>query len=399
MDPKRVIFYSMIICYSGFGVINPLLAPLIREVGLDERHAGWMVSIAALVLLVAAPVWGRLSDRHGRKNIILIGFLGFSFSLALFASISWIGMEQRINVTIIFLLLMLSRILFGFFFPAMISSSQALMADLTDIQERSAGMGMIGAATGIGFIMGPAMGAILSGVHLVFPIFISSVLALLAMFFVYKKIPKLKPNIRDKKTKIDFRRAGLRPYLIVCISVMSIFMTLQIVGGFYVQDTFGLSTTETAIWLGVCLFIVGFMMALVQMTFVQKRQFMPLTLLRIGLPLFIIGLLSLIFINHLAGFAFAYMAIGAGSGFVIPGYTAGISIAAGKEAQGEAGGLTAAASGIASLIVPIASTSLYRMEALLPFYIGAVIIVLLLLYVWSGHKGLILEEIELQAVK
>lgn len=399
MNPKQVIFYSMIICYTGFGVINPILAPLIREIGLNEGHAGWIISVAALALLLSAPFWGRLSDRYGRKQTMLIGFLGFSISLTLFASLSWIGMTQNINLSLIFILLMASRILFGFFFPAMTSSAQALMADMTDLNERSAGMGMIGAATGIGFIIGPAMSALLSTFHLVFPIVIAAILSLLAMFFIYKKIPKSQQNVKNKKLKMNLRKNGLRPYLMICICVMGVFVTLQILGGFYLQDTFGLSGTETAVWIGIGLFAVGFMMALVQMTFIQKRNFMPLTLLRIGLPLFFIAFLTLIFANHLASFVIAYMLFGVGSGFVIPGYTAGISLAAGQDSQGEAGGLTAAASGIASLIVPVTSTSLYKLGTLLPFWISLIIITLLILYVWIAYKGLRFQEEQLRIAK
>lgn len=185
MEPKRVIFLSLMICYIGLGVINPVLAPLIREMGLDEMHAGWIISASALVLLLGAPIWGKQSDRFGRKPIMIIGLVGFTFSLVLFAWLSWIGLQGRTELTLLFILLLFSRMLFGLFFPAMTSSGQALMADLTSLHERSAGMAMIGAASGIGFLIGPAMGAALSGIHLLFPIVVAAVLSLFAALLVY----------------------------------------------------------------------------------------------------------------------------------------------------------------------------------------------------------------------
>lgn len=377
MEPKRVIFISLMICYVGFGVINPVLAPLIREIGLEERHAGWIISAASLVLLLAAPVWGRQSDRFGRKPVMMAGLLGFAISLALFALFAWIGTRGNVQVMFIFSMLFISRVLFGVFVPALTSSGQALIADLTPLNERTKGMAMVGAATGIGFLVGPAMGAALSGIHLVLPIVVAAVLSLFTVVLVYMRIPRTIPKTDGVRSKLNLRRSGMRPYLFIALCLMSTMVTLQVTTGFYLQDKFSLNAKETAMWVGIGLFCIGLAMALIQMTLLRKRIFDPRTLLRIGLPLFGLGLLMLISIHHLSGFILSFMVLGIAGGFAIPGYTAGISMAAGEEEQGAAAGLTAAATGIGSLVAPIAGTELYRVQATAPYWTCVFIIVLL----------------------
>ncbi|RFB34823.1 MFS transporter [Brevibacillus sp. VP] len=396
MEPKRVIFLSLMICYIGLGVINPDLAPLIREMGLDEMHAGWIISASALILLLGAPIWGQQSDRFGRKPIMIVGLLGFSFSLVLFAWLAWIGLQGKIELTFLFILLLLSRTLFGLFFPAMTSSGQALMADLTPLNERAAGMAMIGAASGIGFLIGPAMGAALAGIHLLFPIVVAAVLSLFAALLVYARIPRFTPKSSGERNKLNLRKPGIRPYLLIALCLMSALVMLQVTAGFYVQDKFGLNSKYTALWVGISLFCVGFMMALVQMAVIRKRSFMPRTLLRIGLPILGTGLLLLVYIDHLFGFVLSFLLLGVGSGFAIPGYTAGVSMASGEEEQGAAAGLTTAATGVGSFVAPIVGTALYRIQPEAPYWLAFLVIALLSMYVWSTHRGLDIQQIAIK---
>ncbi|AYB38026.1 MFS transporter [Brevibacillus laterosporus] len=396
MEPKRVIFLSLMICYIGLGVINPVLAPLIREIGLDEMHAGWIISASALVLLLSAPIWGHQSDRFGRKPIMIIGLIGFTFSLVLFAWLAWIGLQGKIELTFLFILLLLSRTLFGLFFPAMTSSGQALMADLTPLNERAAGMAMIGAASGIGFLIGPAMGAALAGIHLLFPIVVAAVLSLFAALLVYARIPRFTPKSSGERNKLNLRKPGIRPYLLIALCLMSALVMLQVTAGFYVQDKFGLNSKDTALWVGISLFCVGFMMALVQMAVIRKRSFMPRTLLRIGLPILGTGLLLLVSIDHLFGFVLSFLLLGVGGGFAIPGYTAGVSMASGEEEQGAAAGLTTAATGVGSFVAPIVGTALYRIQPEAPYWLAFFVIALLSMYVWSTHRGLDVQQIAIK---
>lgn len=168
---------------------------------------------------------------------------------------------------------------------------------------------------------------------------------------------------------------------------------LQVTAGFYVQDKFGLNAKDTAMWVGIGLFCIGFMMALVQMAVIRKRSFMPRTLLRIGLPILGGGLLHLVFIDPLSGFVISFLLLGIGGGFAIPGYTAGVSMASGEGEQGAVAGLTAAAAtGVGSFVAPIAGTALYRIQPEAPYWVAFFVVALLTVYVWSTHRGLGVQQ-------
>ncbi|GKU78098.1 MFS transporter [Paenibacillus sp. L3-i20] len=388
MKPEKVVFLSIMICYIGFGVINPILAPLIRDVGLEEQHAGWIVSASALVMLLTSPLWGIWSDKLGRKPVMVIGLIGFALSMSIFAALVLVGLRGGINLTLLFILFIASRVLFGLFSPAVISSSQALIADLTPPDKRSSGMALIGAATGIGFLIGPAMGAGLSTIHLVVPIIISAGLSFTVIFLVIYRIPRIAPKQNERHASVSLSRPGMRPYLVVATCLMSTIVMLQVTSGFFIQDKFGFDGKTTALWVGIGLFSTGFMMALVQMTILRKRSLAPRTLLRVGLPIIAVAFLALILAEHISIIIVAFLLFGIGGGFSLPGYKSGVSLSAGEQSQGAAAGLTATAAGIGSLIAPIGGTTLYRLQAELPFWIGLSIIVLLSIYVWSGHVGL-----------
>lgn len=113
----------------------------------------------------------------------------------------------------------------------------------------------------------------------------------------------------------------------------------------------------------------------------------------------LLGFVLLIEWNHLAGFVIAFMLFGIGGGFLMLGYTTGISLAAGKENQGAAGGLTAVATGIGSLVAPIVGTELYRIHPDTPYWICITITLLLIVYVFSSHKGLVIDHTTKKEVK
>ncbi|MFE5278930.1 MFS transporter, partial [Bacillus cereus] len=123
---------------------------------------GLLMAVYSIMQLLFAPMWGRLSDRIGRKPVIMIGILGLSISFFLMALSEQLWM------------LFLARILGGFLSSANMPTVMAYVADITTEEDRGKGMGIIGAATGLGFIFGPAIGGIFSEIALSLPFFIAA---------------------------------------------------------------------------------------------------------------------------------------------------------------------------------------------------------------------------------
>ena len=148
----------------GFSVLFPILTPVGRQLGLNELQITSIIAVSSLTVFLATPVWGRLSDRLGRKLIILIGLFGFSLGTFLFNIILELGLSEKLSGVNLFLALLLARICHASIMSAAMPAATAYMADITDVGSRTKGMGAAGAANNLGSIVGPALS--LSLIHI-----------------------------------------------------------------------------------------------------------------------------------------------------------------------------------------------------------------------------------------
>ena len=151
LSPLGIVFTTVVIDLVGFGIVLPILPLWAETFGASPVQIGLITASYAVMQLLFAPVWGRLSDRHGRRPIILVSLAGSAVSALM------------IGVAGTLLVLFIARVLQGIA-GASYAAAQAYVADVTTKEERARGMGMIGAAFGLGFILGPAFGAIFSAV-------------------------------------------------------------------------------------------------------------------------------------------------------------------------------------------------------------------------------------------
>ncbi|MFH5184222.1 MFS transporter [Paenibacillus sp. TAB 01] len=271
---KCMIFTAVFIGYVCLGVLNPLVAPLIRELGLAETDAGWIVSASSVMVLLSSPLWGMLSDRAGRKPVIVLGLLGVAISFLMFGFAARWGMQRGDAAPAsLFWLLLVSRLFLGLSFPTVLSASQAYIADITTERERASGMG---------FVIGPAIGAFLSGVSLIAPVFLCAALPLIGMLWIAVSMPAAKPAVSERQG-IKLRRATV-PFLLTALILMMAMVQIQVTAGFYFQDKLQLSPAETAQAVGACLSVIGVMMALVQRFVVQEVSVGPLQAASLGDP-------------------------------------------------------------------------------------------------------------------
>ncbi|PIS10059.1 MAG: MFS transporter [Bdellovibrio sp. CG10_big_fil_rev_8_21_14_0_10_47_8] len=140
-----VIFFTVFLYLVGFGVVIPILPILARNLGASSLEVGLLMSVYSLMQFVFAPFWGRLSDRKGRRPILLLCLVGETLSYIAF------GFARNLEG------LFLAR-LFAGFFGASISTASAYISDITPQNERSKGMALIGVAFGLGFLFGPVLG-------------------------------------------------------------------------------------------------------------------------------------------------------------------------------------------------------------------------------------------------
>ena len=178
MDKPKLLllFLTLFFVMLGFGIIIPNLAYYAKDIGATTTEIAILMSIYSGMQLLFAPLWGRLSDKHGRKPLILIGLLGNAAALVGF------GLAKA------YIWLLIARSAAGIASAAVLPSVMAYVADVTTAEERGRGMGLMGAAMGLGFILGPAIGGIMGSHDM--PFFVAGGLSLLTFLFAFVLLPE-----------------------------------------------------------------------------------------------------------------------------------------------------------------------------------------------------------------
>lgn len=196
----RFIFATIFLDALGIGLLIPVFPEVIRRFNHDpvfvNQFFGYFISVYALMQFVASPVLGLLSDRYGRRPVLLVSLLG--------AGLDYLLMAMAPNMSILFL----GRVIAGLTGASMTVAS-SYMADISDDSNRSANFGMIGAAFGLGFIVGPAIGGLLGKFGSQAPFFAAALFNLLNFAFGYFVLPESLPH--HLRRKVDLRR--MNPFL------------------------------------------------------------------------------------------------------------------------------------------------------------------------------------------
>ncbi|POR27122.1 MULTISPECIES: MFS transporter [Paenibacillus] len=383
---KGSIFFSVFVAMLGLMLIAPIMPPLIRELGLRESHSGLIISLGSITMALMAPIWGNLSDAKGRKPVILLGFIGMCVSCLLFTLTLFAGLNGWLSGGLLLVLLIVTRGLIGGFIPAVLSSSQAYMGDVTEGEDRGSGMAIISAANGLGLVFGPAIAGAFTLIGLLWPLYFGIVIAAVAFVVALLAIPSAKPVIQQKPARINPFQPGLRMYLFAGLVTMISIVTIQVIGGFYFQDQLGLSSEETARVVSFGLMFSGAAMLIVQIVQMKWLKWQPKPMILLGSLFLIAGMLIFLMSASMVVYYFAFFMFGIGTGLLMPGFMAGASLSVSKEQQGGAAGLVATVQGISAIIAPILTTTLYRVDKYIPFALIAALVAVMAIIMLGVRK-------------
>ncbi len=359
--PKALtfIFLTVLIDVTGLGIIIPVLPQLIQQIshlGLSDasKLAGLMGSSFSLMLFFFAPIMGGLSDKYGRRPVLLLSLFGFGLDYVLqgFApSITW---------------LFIGRILAGIT-GSSFSTAASYIADVSHPDKKAQNFGLIGAAFGLGFIIGPAIGALLGNYGLRVPFFGAAILALCNLTFGFFVLPEsLKP---ENRRPFEWKRANpfgtlkvLTQYPILRGFILTLFLVY--VAHYSLQSTWSFYTMEKFHWdakmIGISLSVVGIMAAIVQggMTRILIPKLGNKKSILIGLVLAMTGYLAFSFAP--AGwYMFAITVPFSFSGLAGPAIQGLVSNQVPRNAQGELQGGMTGLMGVTAIIGPLMMTNLF----------------------------------------
>ncbi len=257
------IFITLLIDVAGLGIIIPVIPRLIQEltggsVSDAAQYGGWLISAYAIMQFVCAPIMGGLSDRFGRRPVLLASLLGFGFDYLLVAFAPTIGW------------LFVGRIVAGIL-GASFTTAGAYIADISTPENRAQNFGIIGAAFGLGFIVGPVIGGLLGGLGTRVPFLVAAGLSLLNCIYGYFILPEsLKP---ENRRRFEWTRAnpiGTLTKLFNYPVIAGLFVSLAFVyiSAHAVQSNWAYYTIEKFSWtetlIGISLGVVGIVSAVVQ---------------------------------------------------------------------------------------------------------------------------------------
>jgi len=368
-----VLFLIVVIDLIGFGLVIPLLPFYAERFGASPPQVTMLVAVYSLMSMIAAPLWGRISDRLGRRPVLMVSMAASTLAYL------WLGFADALWM------LFAARALAGIC-AGNISAAQAYVADVTPPEKRARGMGMIGAAFGLGFIIGPALGGFVAGgdvatADLETPGLMGAALSFIAVMGVIVVLkeslpPGLPPRQRRGRATVlvdALRRPVLSRLLVVFFLVIVAFAGMEATFAMWAMRQFGWGPAQT----GYIFAYVGILSAVMQGGLIGPlaRRFGEVQLVLAGLALIAVGLLILPIAQHLPLVIVAVSGLALGMGAMQPSLNSLISRRAEAAEQGEVMGIAQSVGSLSRVIGPIIAGALFAaLGRDIPFLWGALLV-------------------------
>lgn len=345
VPPLAIVVATVFIDLVGFGIIIPLLPFYAESYGASALAVGLLGTTYSFMQFVCAPLWGRWSDRVGRRPIILVGLAG--------SAVSYLTLALAASLPVIFL----ARLIGGAA-GANIAAAQAYVADVTAPEERARGMGLVGVAFGLGFVFGPAIGGVLSHFGPEVPMFFAAGLCATNFAAAWFLLPESRGRAHGAAPSFGrleaLRRALARPELVLLLAlyfiIMAAFSGFEVTFALFSERRFGFTTAT----IGYLFAFVGIVLAVVQGTLVGpvvrragEARVVPAALAAVALGL---GLVP--FAPSVPGLLAALAVLACGMGFNGPSLSAMVSRLSPPDDQGAVLGAAQSLAALGRIVGP-----------------------------------------------
>lgn len=359
-----ILFMIMFLVMVGFGIIIPVLPFYAEELGASPTELGLLMAVYSFMQFLFAPMWGRISDRYGRKPVILVGIFGLSLSFFLMALSTQVWM------------LFAARVIGGALSAANMPTVMAYVADITTEEDRSKGMGIIGAATGLGFIFGPAIGGVFTNINLHAPFYIAGTLSFLTllfvMFFLKESLHYSEAGKAGRDKKQPFRKAIAGPFALLYF--LQFFITLSLAG---LEATFAYFAAAKAgldaVKLGYIFMIMGLASAAVQGNMGKlTKKFGEVRIIQVGIILSALGFALILFTRDFISAAIFLAIFGVGNGVIRPSISSLLTKKS-RAGYGRTTGYLSSFDSLGRIIGPVLGGVLYSIAIELPYISGIIL--------------------------
>jgi DHA1 family multidrug resistance protein-like MFS transporter len=367
-----ILSFTLVVVTLGFGLVMPIIPFYMEQLGAGGTELGLLVASYAVMRLIFGPIWGSLSDRVGRKPILMIGVLGYGITMVGFGLATQLWM------------MFLARILAGALSSATAPTTMAYISDSTSEEDRGGGMGMLGAAGGLGAIFGPAMGGLLAERSLSLPFFVAAGMSVLALILIALLLPESLPRSDRSPRTTDQPIFDLRAWwkalfspigslLVLVFLVTGGLMIFYGVLGLYALERFGYGTDEV----GAIFTILGLVSAIGQGLLVGPltKRFGDPMVIKVGFLLSAAGLLTVMLADQYWSLLVTIGLFSLFNALLIPGITSLTSKRATLN-QGVTMGLSNSFISLGRIFGPLLGGMVFDLNWGLPFMTGSVVMLI-----------------------
>ncbi|MBB3344368.1 MFS transporter [Luteimonas sp. RC10] len=357
-----------------------VVGPVVRLLGLAEWHAGLSVTAAGVLWMLSARRWGALSDRIGRRRVLLAGLVGYALVYIAMAVFVDLALRHPPAVLLSVLALVATRALVGLFYAAVPPTAAALVADAVPAGGRGAVMARLGSANALGMVLGPAAAGWIAYRDIALTLYLAAALPLLSLLVLWWRLPDTPaapaPRSGPRPTMAVADRRLRLPVYAVFAAMVSVTIA-QVVVGFFAIDRLDLSPTDGARAAGLSLTAVGLGLMCAQALVMRLRAVPPARWIAIGALISATGFASSALVAVQWQLLLAYGVAAFGMGFVFPSFQALAADSVEAHEQGAAAGTIASVQGLGMVVGPLLGTLLYRVSPSAPYLLIGVVLVVL----------------------
>lgn len=365
---------------AGHSFLLIVLPPLGRSLGFGDVRTGLLLSLSALLLVVAGPAWGHVCDRWGRRRVLVAGLGAAALFPAAMASILAGHADGVLSGEAAFALLLAARLVQSALSAGIMPAAQAVLADLTSADKRAGGMGMMGAAFGMGAILGGAFAWQMGGTDPIAALLIISALIAAGTLAVWVRVEEpARGAARESGPAAPQaggwpRLADIRPFLAITLCGLTAYSLLQQVTALRLQDSFGLPPVDSVQRGGAILALTMAVMVATQGLAVRWLDWPPTCLLRAGAGIAALAMAAAAMAPSPALLMAAMAGLGGGLGLLLPGNLAMLSLRTAPDAQARTAGLNGIGQGIGMAAGPLLGASLHQISPVAPYWTAAAIL-------------------------
>ena len=367
----------------GQSFVFVLVPPLARELGLTEIQTSLIFAISALAWATTSAFWGRASDRYGRRNIAILGLVGYAVSLIALITPLFLAERNILSLTLLFPALVLGRLINGLVGSATRPASFAYVADVSSKNERTLKFARLESSFLLGTVAGPLLGGFLFLITKETPFYVFSFFAFVAAIGIYTKLqPTIKNKIKDSKSisKIRWYSNTVWPFLAFA-AVLSLCQSslLQSIG-FYITDSFG-NSPDILIMISMTFALLSISTIFSQYIFTDAFPIDNYNLIFFGTILLVFAYFTMAFYPRISIYYLSIIILGFGFGMTRPALASSLSLAQNPDNQGSAAGYLGSVIPIGHMTTPFIAMPIYSINPSYLYYFSSILCIGLILFI------------------